>query len=114
MPEPRDEPRQKDTRDIARVTEEVANRLHSSGIEVGDDDSPEELVRLLNAVEAFERSVQRRGGDLMVDEPPLDVIPEPDDPLFLLPTRSADESVAGYIKRLDALTSEIRTRRPNR
>lgn len=113
MAEPRDDPRQNDSRDIARVTQEVASRLRGSGVDVYDNDSPEELVRLLDAVEGFERSVQRHGGDLMVDEPPDDVRGEPDDPLFLIPTRSADESVASYIRRLDALTSAIRARRPN-
>jgi hypothetical protein len=71
-------------------------------------------VRLLDAVEEFERLVEARGGDLMVDEPPLDTIGEPDDPLFLVPTRAADESIAVYIRRLEALTSEIRGRRRDR
>jgi hypothetical protein len=113
MVEPRHDPRRNDSRDIARVTQEVASRLRGSGVDVYDNDSPEELVRLLDAVEAFERSVQRHGGDLMVDEPPDDVRGEPDDPLFLIPTRSADESVASYIRRLDALISAIRAQRPN-
>ena len=77
MAEPRDDPRRNDSRDIARVTQEVASRLRGSGVDVYDNDSPEELVRLLDAVEAFERSVQRHGGDLMVDEPPDDVRGEP-------------------------------------
>lgn len=110
MAESRDTSRQSDRRDVKRVTEEVAGRLSQSGIDVSDTDSPEELVRLLDAVEAFERAVRLRGGDLTVDEPPVDQIGEPDDPLFLLPARLADESIGRYIRRLEAATDQIRQR----
>jgi hypothetical protein len=114
MAEFRNTPRQSDSRDVERVTEEVVGRLSRSGIDVSDADSPEELVQLLDAVEAFERAVQRRGGDLMVDEPPVDEVGQPDDPHFLLPTRLADESIGRYIHRLEAATAEIRRTHPDR
>lgn len=115
MVEPRNEPQTPSERgEIARVAQEVAARLRASGIDVSDSDSPDQLVRLLDAVESFERSVQRRGGDLMVDEPLPDERGEPDDPLYLLPTRAEDESVDAYIQRLEVLTNQIRTRRPLR
>jgi hypothetical protein len=110
----RNEVPRNDSRDVARVTQEVAGTLRNRGIEVWDNDSPEDLVRLLDAVETFERSVQRRGGDLMMDEPPIDTLGEPDDPLFLMPSRSADESVVAFARRLAALTAEIRAKRPDR
>lgn len=111
MAESRSNPRPYDNRDIARVTAEVVKRLSDSGIDASDAESPEELVRLVDAVEGFERAVMRRGGDLMVDEPPVDEAPQPDDPLFLLPTRRADESISSYIRRLDDQTAEIHARR---
>src|SRR5260221_8828098 len=52
-----------------RVTDEIIGRLHALGVEASQRDTPEQLARLLDAVEQFERTVERRGGDLMVDEP---------------------------------------------
>lgn len=87
--------------DIERVRDEIVGRLHTRGIEVSAQENPEALVRLLNAVEEFERSVERRGGDLMVDEPVGNrPAREPDNPAFTLPPRRADESIAAYTERL--------------
>jgi hypothetical protein len=102
-PTPRD-----DDRDVARVTQDIAARLRQRGVAVHDDESPEEIVRLLEGVEAFERAVESRGGDLMVDEPPAAGASQPDDPAFLLPTRAADESASGYLERLGAATETVR------
>jgi hypothetical protein len=87
--------------DIQRVRGEIIGRLHTRGIEVSADEDPEQLVRLLDAVEDFERVVARRGGDLMVDEP-VDTpsVREPDKAAFALPIRRADESVSAYTERL--------------
>ena len=84
-----------------RVSDEIVARLRARGIEVSQQESPENLVRLLDAVEEFERTVQRRGGDLMVDEPvglarPVD----PDEASFVLPTRAEHESIAAFIERI--------------
>src|ERR1700738_5271203 len=56
--------------DLARVTQEIAGRLRARGVSVSERDSSDDLVRVLEAVEAFERAVESRGGDLMMDEPP--------------------------------------------
>jgi hypothetical protein len=94
--------------DIQRVRAEIVGRLHTRGIEVNALENPEELVRLLNAVEDFEHAVQRHGGDLMVDEPVANrPARQPDNPAFKLPTRRADESVAAYTQRLLAARSAI-------
>jgi hypothetical protein len=51
------------------VRAEIVARLHGRGIEVGDDESLEAVVRKLDAVEAAEREIQARGGDLMIESP---------------------------------------------
>lgn len=98
--------------DVARVAQEMAGRLRSRGVEVYDSDSPDDVVQLVEGVEEFERAVESRGGDLMVDEPPAKGAAQPDDPHFLLPTRAADESVSNYLRRLRAATDAVRAHPP--
>lgn len=87
--------------DIQRVRDEVAERLRRAGIATTRRDTPEELVRLLDAVEEFERTVQRKGGDLMVDEPVGRGRPaQPDDRSFVLPARADDEPIDALIHRI--------------
>lgn len=95
-------------RDVARVAEELTARLRTRGIHVFDSDTPDDVERLIEAVEEFEEVVEARGGDLMMDEPPTQGTPQPDDPRFLLPTRAADESAARYLKRLKAAIADVR------
>jgi hypothetical protein len=106
MTQLQDRPRD-DGSDFSRATEEITRRLLSRGIELHDADSPDDLVRMIDAVEAFERAVVAHGGDLMVDEPPPPHPGQPDDPHFLLPMRAADESAAGYVNRLAAATKVV-------
>jgi hypothetical protein len=107
MTQPGSAPRD-DDRDVARVTQDIAGRLWQRGVAVHDDETPEEIVRLLEGVEEFERAVESKGGDLMMDEPPADGSSQPDDPAFLLPRRSADESASAYLERLAAASAAIR------
>jgi hypothetical protein len=95
--------------DVARVSQELADRLRTRGIEVLESDSPDDVFRLVEAVEEFEAVVEARGGDLMVDEPPTSGRAQPDDADFLLPTRAADETIAAYTKRLQVATAAART-----
>lgn len=97
-----------DDKDIVRVTEEIAGRLRARGIEVNDSDTPDDVVRMLEGLEAFEQAVEAAGGDLMMDEPPTNQHGEPDDSHFLLPRRFADESAVAYSQRLAAATSTVR------
>lgn len=95
--------------DVSRVAQEMAGRLRTLGVDVYDTDSPEDVFRLTEGVEAFERAVESRGGDLMVDEPPAHgATAEPDDPHFLLPKRAADESVTAYLRRLKQARAAVR------
>ena len=84
-----------------RIAEEIATRLRRNGVQLTGKESPEELADLEEAVEQFERMVERGGGDLMVDEPVSGDSPiAPDEPDFVLPTRKSSESVSVYIKRI--------------
>jgi broad specificity phosphatase PhoE len=113
MTQPESTPRDETDRDVARVSQELAGRLRARGVTVHDDDTSEALVRILEGVEAFERAVEARGGDLMVDEPPAHHAGQPDDPHFLLPSRGDDESFAAYTGRLAAATARIRRHKPH-
>jgi hypothetical protein len=84
-----------------RVRDEVADRLARAGIATTHTDSPDDLARLLEAVEDFERTVELRGGDLMIDEPVReDRALEPDDAKFAMPQRDDGESIDAFIARL--------------
>jgi hypothetical protein len=113
MTQPSGAPRDENDRDLARVSEELAGRLLARGVSVHDDDSPEAIVAMVEAVEAFERAVEKHGGDLMVDEPPLRHAGQPDDPHFLLPPRGDDESFAQYVAKRAAATAAMRRHKPH-
>jgi hypothetical protein len=85
----------------------IAAQLRDRGVNVHGDESPEELVTLLEYVERFEIAVQSRGGDLMVDEPPRGADAEPDDVHFVIPRRRGDDSVADYLARIDEATARV-------
>lgn len=87
------------------VESEVAFRLRSRGVRLVGRETDEQLVALLEAVERFERVVERHGGDLMVDEPiDSDRAREPDDQRFVLPRRRNGEAVDAFIVRIAEAT----------
>jgi hypothetical protein len=91
--------------DRQRVAREVASRLHSRGVHLTGRESDKELVELLEAVERFERTVEQRGGDLMVDEPvSSDQAREPDDRRFVLPRRGDGEAIGAFLTRIAEAT----------
>ncbi|HEX6316099.1 MAG TPA: hypothetical protein VFZ73_14615 [Gemmatimonadaceae bacterium] len=93
--------------EVERVAEDVSGRLEELGIWLSGEERPQDLVRILEAVELFEVAVRTRGGDLMVDEPPEGHVAEPDDVHFALPVRSADESIDRYVSRLERAREEV-------
>ena len=74
--------------ELERAMQETRARLRDRGVLVTGQESSEELVSLLEAVERFERAVEMRGGDFFVDEGPGGVTREPDDVHFVLPPRA--------------------------
>lgn len=116
MPDAMDEGRtagRNDANDPARRSErerigiDIAARLSDRGVSLTGEESSEELVTLLEALERFERAVQAKGGDLMVDEGPADAELQPDNPNFVLPRRTDDESVRQYVRRIEEATGAI-------
>lgn len=91
----------------ARIGMDIAARLGDRGVTLTGNESSDELVTLLETVEAFERAVQAKGGDLMVDEAPDAANPQPDDVHFALPQRTDDENVARYVRRIREATATV-------
>ena len=98
--------------ELQRVMLETADRLRQRGVSLTGRESSDELASLLDAVEEFELAVERRGGDLMMDEGPIGKTPQPDDVHFYLPRRRERESVSDYLVRLQEGTDMIRRHRP--
>ena len=94
-----------------RIAAEVAGRLRRRGVQLSGSESAMELADLEEAVEDFERAVERSGGDLMVDEPVAGDSPiAPDEAAFVLPARKAGESVAAFIGRIGDAADQITAR----
>ena len=93
--------------ELKRAMLETSRRLRDRGVQLTGRETSEELVALLEAVERFERAVESRGGDLMVDEGPNGITREPDDVHFVLPHRQPHESVASYLGRLYEATHAV-------
>jgi hypothetical protein len=107
--DPRDDllnPHRREEQDAARAA--GAARLQQLGVHLSGTESSEDVADLLDAIERFEQAVESRGGDLMVDEAPRGHAAQPDDPSFVLPSRTADESVSRYLERLVEAAARIR------
>lgn len=98
-------------RDLERVATNAKARLYALGVPAVEDDSPDDLVLILEAIERFENVVRSRGGDLMVDEPPPGSRAQPDGEANALPVRAESEPASLYIERLDR-ASELASIRP--
>lgn len=94
--------------ELARVTQELSNRLRARGVDILAADSPDDVVRMMEGVEAFESAVGSRGGDLMMDEPPAGRAGQPDDVHFALPARHASETAEAFLIRLAESTARVR------
>ncbi len=94
------DPHRREEREAAAT--EIAGRLAQKGVDVSADEDSAILADLLSAVERFENAVINRGGDLMVNMP---TSTDPQDPAFVLPRRSDDESLADYVAHIDEATA---------
>jgi hypothetical protein len=97
-----------ETDDMERNTAIVTDKLRGKGVTVLADDTPDDIVNLLESVEAFEEAVRLGGGDLMMDEPPPGQDAQPDDERFLLPARRPGESADQFVKRVAEATRVAR------
>ena len=80
-----------------RARAEFESRLRERRINVTGDESDEELLAIVDAVEQFERRVSQLGGDTFVNTPESS---EPDDERLVLPERRGDESARSYAERI--------------
>ena len=89
-----------------RVADEVAGRLRRDGVDLTGQETPDELVRVLEAVERFQAAVERHGGDLMMDAPIGDDSPiAPDHRAFVLPERQRHESIESFLGQIAEATA---------
>jgi hypothetical protein len=83
------------------VREELEARLASSGVDLTGVESDEQILDLLDAVEAFDLARARRGGDSIVNTPEST---QPDSSNLVIPARRDDETVSQYLARLRRAT----------
>lgn len=87
-----------------RAEETIRGQLLERGIHLMGDEHGLTLVRLLDAVQRFERARAELGGDSMTNALQSD---QPDNPTFVLPQRQADESATHYIDRVEAAADAL-------
>jgi hypothetical protein len=90
--------------DQARVAMEIRGNLRQRGVDVRDEESGEELVTVLEAVERFERARSALGGDSMINTPETT---RPERKEFVIPTRRDDESLTQYAARVDKAADDL-------
>jgi hypothetical protein len=109
-PNPTQMPEESDFDDSIRREEreslhsELIARLDQKGVQLIPEASDSDLADLLSAIDVFEASVEKAGGDLMVDSPQSS---EPERPEFVLPHPHDDESVSTYIKRVNTAAERL-------
>ncbi|MBA2707743.1 MAG: hypothetical protein H0U59_08080 [Gemmatimonadaceae bacterium] len=91
----------------ADAATEITGRLLQKGVEVDAAEDPAVLADLFTAVERFESAVIEAGGDPMVNMP---TSTDPESPDFVLPPRSADESLDSYAARIDEAAETLERR----
>jgi hypothetical protein len=93
--------------ELARAAEHSADVLRQRGIEVTGRESPEELVAIQTAVEAFEGAAAARGADSFVDSP---MSSAPEHRTLVVPARDRGESAAAYAERIQEAARELASR----
>lgn len=96
------DPHRREERESAAT--EIAGRLLQKGVDISAEEDPALLADLMSAVEDFETAVIRQGGDLMVNMPSST---DPQNPDFVLPARSVDTSIEGYIRRVNEAAAKL-------
>lgn len=87
-----------------RTRDELESRLHERRISLTGDESDEDVLLIVNAVETFEARVAQLGEDSFVNTPESS---EPDDAELVLPTRAGDESAKSYAARIIAAAARL-------
>lgn len=88
----------------ALVRDELAGRLRDNGVELSGDESDEQVVEIVSAVDEFQLAVARVGGDSMINDVDSS---QPEDPRMVVPVRQGDEPVSRYLTRIRQATEAL-------
>ena len=103
--DPADEERNPHRAEERRQTrDELEARLRERRIELTGDESDEDVLLIVNAVETFEGRLAQLGEDSFVNTPESS---EPDDVRLVLPRRHDDESAPSYAARIVAAAERL-------
>jgi hypothetical protein len=84
--------------------DELEARLRERRVELTGDESDEDIVQMVNAVEMFEDRLAQLGDDSYVNTPESS---QPDDDRLVLPRRHHDESATAYAARIVAAAERL-------
>jgi hypothetical protein len=84
--------------------DELEARLRERQVQLTGDESDEEIVLMMNAVETFEGRLAQLGDDSYVNTPESS---QPDDVRLVLPARGDDESPTTYAARVVAAAERL-------
>jgi hypothetical protein len=87
-----------------RTRDELEARLRERRIEITGDESDDDVLLIVNAVEVFEGRLAQLGEDSFVNTPESS---QPDDARLVLPRRHADESAPTYAARIVAAAERL-------
>jgi hypothetical protein len=103
--DPADEDRNPNRADERRRTrEELESRLRERRVFLSGDETDDEVLLIVNAVETFEGRLAQLGEDSFVNTPESSA---PDDAELVLPSRNDDESAAAYAARIVAAAERL-------
>ena len=80
-----------------RAREELEGRLRERRVSLSGNETDEDVVAIINAVEDFEARLSRLGADSFVNTPESS---QPDDDRLVLPARRDDEAAEQYVTRI--------------
>ena len=87
-----------------RTRDELEARLRERQIDLIGDESDEDIVQMVNAVELFEDRLAQLGDDSYVNTPESS---QPDDDRLVVPSRLDDESPTEYAARVVAAADRL-------
>ena len=90
--------------DQRRAADVAYAQLRQRGVSVTGDESPDDLARVLEAVERFEQAVSALGADRMTNAPDTN---GPDEARLVIPARRDDEALPGYVQRVRAAADRL-------
>ena len=88
------------------MRDELAARLADRDLDLVGDETDEDIMDMMNAVEEFEARRARVGGDSFTNTPQSS---DPDDERLVLPQRRDDEAVQHFVARIREKIAELQS-----